>query len=426
MFEKIRSYLKGKTFDEKKRKKHSLMIIGLLFALILLSGIMVGSRYRYIEEERERRNSMGDMLVWYTSDSLTPYMDYVAKDYEKETGMHIVVKKVSPADYLEQIYKASISEEMTTPDVYITTNDCLEQAYLSGIATEQYLSVTKEDFSESAIHAVTYKGKQIASPLYFDTSLLFYNKNYTENAPKTMDELLAFAEAFEEVEGVENILKWDCSNGFRNYFFAGGYLNVAGEDGDDAEQLDVTNDSLLQALSYFHSMNDYFSIDMDAVTEENVREEFIAGKTVFVFGDTSWFAALNDAGMTNWGVAPMPDLKEGLEGRSIAVTDVAAVNGFSNKQEEAAAFVRALTVDYVEALYGLSKKVPASTKIDMTQEYCITARAQYATCRQLPKLMDLGDFWMRFEITMADVWKGKDAAAEMNEFKAQMESRLKD
>ncbi len=424
MLEKIKSFFKTKNINQKFRRKNSLIIMGALFLLILLSGILVGSRYHFIEEERERRNSMGDMLVWYTSDSLTPYMDYVAEDYEKETGMHVVAKKVSPADFVEQIYAASISENASTPDVYITSNDCLEKAYLSGVATEQYLSLSPEDFSESALHAVTYKGKQIASPLYFDTSVLLYNKKYIDSAPETMDGILAFAESFEEMEGVENILKWDCSNGFRNYFFVGRYLEVAGADGDDVGQLDVTNESLMQALAYFQSMSDYFSIDIEKVTEEEVLSEFMEGKTVFVFGDTSSFATLDAAGMTNYGVAKLPALKEGLESQGIGVTNVAVVNGFSNKQEEAAAFVKALTVDYADALYGLTGKVPAALKADLKQEGCQVAREQYGTCRQLPKLMGLGDFWMQFEITMTDIWKGNDVAAEMNEFNSQMKMRL--
>lgn len=424
MLEKIKTLFSGGKIDEKKRKRASLIFMGFLFVVILFSGIVVGSHYRQQEEERERQNSMGDMLVWYTNDTLTPYMEYVAEDYEKQTGMHVVAKKVTPADYLEQIYAASVSEESTTPDVYITTNDCLEQAYLSGVATEQYLNLSDKEFSESALHAVTYKGKKIASPLYFDTTLLFYNKNYAGTVPETMDGLLAFAESFEEAEGVENILKWDCSNGFRDYFFAGAYLDVAGEDGDEKEKLDVTGDELVQVMNYFKSMNDYFSIDIDSVSEEEVLSEFIQGKTVFVLGDTGYISSLEASGMENYGVAKLPMLTDTLKSRGIAVTNVAVVNGFSEKQEAAAKFVHALTVDYASKLYELTKKVPACTTTELSVEACKVAQEQYADCRQLPKLMNLGDFWVRFEIVMADIWKGAETAPRLEEFKGQMESRL--
>ncbi len=424
MFEKIKAIFANKTFNEERQKRVSLIFMGLLFVVVLFSSIIVGSHYRQEEEERERQTGMGDMLVWYTNDSLSPYMEYVAEDYEKQTGMHVVAKKVSPADYLEQIYAASVSEEITTPDVYITTNDCLEQAYLSGVATEQYLQLSDKEFSESALHAVTYKGKRVASPFYFDTTLLFYNKNYAGTPPETMDGLLAFAESFQEAEGVENILKWDCSNGFRNYFFTGAYLEVAGEDGDDSSRLDVTGESLVQAMSYFQSMNDYFSIDIDSVSEEEVLAEFIAGKTVFVFGDTSYISALAQSGMENYGAARLPMLSDTLNSQGIAVTNAAVVNGFSEKQEAAAEFVHALTVDYSSALFELTQKVSACITAQFSREECRVAQEQYAMCRQLPKLMNLGDFWVQYEIAMTDIWRGAEVAPKLEEFKGQLESRL--
>lgn len=424
MLEKIKKLVSGKTVDDVKRKRISLIVMGLLFLMVLTSGLVVGSHYRQLEEERAKQTGMGDMLLWYANDSLTPYMEYVAEDYEKQTGMHVVAKKVAPADYLEQIYAASVSDEATTPDVYITTNDCLEQAYLSGLATEEYLSLSEEEFSGGAFSAVTYKGKRIASPLYFDTSLLFYNKNYAETPPETMEQILEFSDNFEVGEGVEKVLNWDCTDGFRDYFFAGSYLEVAGENGDDSGVLDVTSENLVQAMTYFQSMNDYFSIDMENVSEEQVLTEFMEGRTVFVFGDTSCIPQLASSGMENYGVAKLPMLSDTLQSRGIAVTNVAVVNGFSQKQEAAAAFVHALTVDYAPYLYDLTGKIPSCVTVQFSREECRVAQKQYAECRQLPKLMTLGDFWVQLEITMTDIWKGAEVATRLEELRVQLESRM--
>ena len=128
--------------------------------------------------------------------------------------------------------------------------------------------------------------------------------------------------------------------------------------------------------------------------------------------------------MENYGIAKLPMLQEGLQSRGIAVTDVAVVNGFSKKQEAAASFVRALTVDYAQNLYPLTKRVPACTTTPLDSEGCNVAREQYAECRQLPKLMNLGDFWVRFEIMMTDIWKGAEVEPKLEEFRTQMESCL--
>ena len=245
-----------------------------------------------------------------------------------------------------------------------------------------------------------------------------------DDTARVIDTMDAFSENFEEAEGVETILKWDCTNGFRDYFFAGGYLELAGEDGDDSTKLDVTSDNLVQAMTYFQSMYDFFSIDIDSVSEEQVLSEFIAGKTVFVFGDTGYIPALAQSGMENYGVAVLPMLNDTLASRGIAVTDVAVVNGFSQKQDAAAKFVHALTVDYSSTLYDLTEKVPACITAKLSREECKVAQEQYASCRQLPKLMNLGDFWVQLEITMTDIWKGAEVGPRLEELKIQLENRL--
>ncbi len=418
-----------KVFDRflaltKQKKKISLILVGVILLVFLVSGLLVGNRYRQIEAERERLANMGDMLVWYTNDSLTEYLEYVAKDYEKETGMHVVPKKVSPVDYIEAIYAASVSEQVTTPDVFITTHDVLEQAALSGVATDQYLSVLTEDFPQTAIDAVTYKEKCVGYPFYFETSVLLYNKNYIKEVPNTMDGILTLSESFETPEGMENILKWDCSNGFRNYFFGGAYVDIAGVHGDDADTLNLNNPELVKSLQYFQSMNDFFSIDIETVTEEGLIEEFVKGKTLLCFGDTSWFSRLEEQGMTNYGVAMLPALQADLKSKGIAITNVAVVNGFSNKQEEASRFAKAMTTDYAEDLYEFSGKVPAALSAEESHEGCKIAKEQYATCAQLPKLMNMGDFWVQFEITLDDIWKGNDVTATLNALETKTKQQM--
>lgn len=424
MLEKIKRHFAKFNASSENKKKMSLVLVGVILLLVLISGIIVGSRYHSMEEEKQRRASMGDMVIWYTNDSLTEYLDFVAEDYEKETGMHVVPKKVSPVDYVETIYAASISDTVSTPDVFITTNDVLEQAYLAGVATSQHVEMTDKEFPGTAINAITYKGKMIAYPFYFDTSVLLYNKNFIQEAPTSMEEMLTLADEFEIPGGVENILKWDCSNGFRNYFFGGNYMDIAGPCGDDSSVLRLYNDSLIQSLQYFQTMNDYFSIDIETVTEEVLIEEFAAGKTLFCFGDTSWFSVLEEKGMTNYGVAMLPDLNDTLDSKGIAITNVVAINGFSNKQEEAVAFAEALTMEYAKDLYGLSGKVPAALTFDVGHEGCIAARKQYQTCAQLPKLMNMGDFWVQFEIALDDIWKGSDAATVMSNLEKETAAQI--
>ena len=61
--------------------------------------------------------------LWYTDDSLTPYLQSRAVAYsEKNEDVRVEPVLVSGLEYLEAINKASVDEE-NYPDLYIITND---------------------------------------------------------------------------------------------------------------------------------------------------------------------------------------------------------------------------------------------------------------------------------------------------------------
>ena len=187
-----------------------------IISIILVACALLGT-YVYARSDRSifedyslfARNKT-TVRLWYTDDTLTPYLQSKAVAYsESNSKVRIEPVLVSGLEYLEAINKASVDED-NYPDLYIITNDSLEKAYLAGLATEieggdEFLS--KGIFPEAAINSVTYKGKKIAYPFYFETSSLIYNKTYLENmAVETMQTEIDTAEgeaAQEETEKAE-------------------------------------------------------------------------------------------------------------------------------------------------------------------------------------------------------------------------------
>ena len=220
------------------------------------------------------------LYLWYTDDALTDYLNSVVVSYnEYQNDTRVIPVYTSGSEYLETINQASLHTE-EVPDLYIVGNDSLEKAYLAGLASEIRLpeGVLGIDafFPESAINAVAYHDKQIAYPFYFETSSFLYNKTYMEDwaraqieaeidaaqgeeaqaqadkeeptgeneenqvetvieentidenavaarveetLPKTIDDILAFADEYDAPEQVESVFKWDVSDIFYNYFF---------------------------------------------------------------------------------------------------------------------------------------------------------------------------------------------------------------
>ena len=249
------------------------------------------------------------LYLWYTDEALTDYLSSVAvsfNDYQDE--IRVIPVHTSGLEYLETINQASLLGE-EVPDLYIVGNDSLEKAYLAGLASQvampegaasmEVLPMT-EYFPETALLAATYREKQIAYPLYFETSSFLYNKTYLEDwaksrleaeadaaageaaqeavdngdipeeadedmgtegqteeefviddemlaakieeaLPEKIEDILAFAEEYDAPEQVESVFKWDVSDIFYNYFFVGNYINVGGVTGDNKESIDIYN-----------------------------------------------------------------------------------------------------------------------------------------------------------------------------------------
>lgn len=377
--------------------------------------------------------------VWYTDEALTDYMNSRALDFmEENEQVRVVPTLVSAVEYLETIHEATMEQDVY-PDVFLLTNDSLEKAYMAGLATEitdPQDMVNESLFSDTALNAVTYQGEKIAYPFYYETSVFLYNKTYLEMmtqtvsgadavVPWTFDDVLALADAYDAPEGVEAILKWDVSDIFYNYFFAGNYMNIGGETGDDASIVDVYNEQSVACMQMYQSLNQFFSIEADETDYELVLDEFVQGKTMFTVATTDAIAKLEQAkadGSFAWdyGIATMPDINAALKTRPLSVTNTVVVNGFGEKKEIANEFASCLTCRADGSLYERTGKLAAAKGISYDNSKLEIAMDSYEQSVSLPKIMRASNFWVQLEVAYTGIWQGEDADSKMKALEEQM------
>lgn len=408
--------------------------------------------------------------VWYTDEALTDYMNSRALAYmEENENVRIVPTHVSAVEYLESIHEATMDGEVY-PDVYLVSNDNLEKAYLSGLATEitdPQKQVNETHFSGAALNAVTYKGKKVAYPFYYETSVFLYNRSYLESmaltkaaalkgqaeadaeaetqgeeaepveiptgaddlVPQTFDDILALADEYDAPEGVESILKWDVSDIFYNYFFAGNYMDIGGETGDDAAKVDIYNDQSVACMTMYQSLNQFFSIEADETDYELVLDEFIHGKTLFTVATTDAVETIEQAkkdGTFTWeyGMTTMPDISDELKTRALSVTNTVVVNGYGKQKDEANAFASYLTGQVDESLYERTGKLAATTDVSYKNPRLSVAMESYAESTGLPKIMQASNFWVQLEVAYTGIWQGEDPQVKMQALEEQMQKQI--
>jgi maltose-binding protein MalE len=430
-------------------------------------------------EETDVTTGLFDLLTdketiyfWYSDESLSDYFTSAAVAFGESHNIRVIPQLAQQSEYLEAVNEASLYDDQM-PDLYLTTHDTLEKAYLAGLATEieDEGYVDGDHFPLAALAAITYHNKMVAYPFSYDTSVLLYNETYLEQwagqqaereaaavsegeegseeamsldeeavaekaaeymqnaVPRTVEDILNIADTFDVPEGVDGVLQWDVSDIFYNYWFVGNYMSVGGDTGDDRTNIRINNQESIACLEVYKSLNQFFSIEPNKVDYETVLQDFIDGKTVFTIATVDGAKRLEEAAsQMNYPyvlkAAPIPDVSPTLRSRSMTVTNVVAINGYSKHKEAANAFAAYLTTEYVKNLYERTGKAPALRTTNTDNSILTVFAEEYAKGVPLPKMMATGNYWLNLEVLFSKVWNGGDVPTLLEELSLRIENQL--
>ncbi len=437
------------------------------------------------EEEVSSWLSRTDTIYfWYTDEAMTDYINLAAVEFGRRENVHVLPVLTESSGLLEQINAASLQGDQF-PDLYLVSNELLEKAYLSGLAVEiadEGSVCTSDNFGEGALNAVTYDGKYVGYPFSFETSALVYNADYldlwasqmalselttipaevdedgnviteeqtiseeevdpeqlsaltesyrAEAVPDSLEDLLNISDTFDAPEGVELVMNWDVSDILLNYWIVGDAISMGGAAGDDRSDVSINNDAAVACLTEYQNLQQFFSIESENISYESAVEDFIAGKSLFTVGTTDIVAKLEAAReegtMTfRYGVTTLPDVSEDHKSRSLSVTQVLAVNGYSTHKDIANRFARYLVTEYAENLYERTGVPAANRNTDQELEALAAFSREYEDSIPLPKMMETENFWMQLEVLFARIWNGSDVSTELEGLEATMQLLLGD
>ena len=400
----------------------------LICALIAIVGYHVGT-LSPSEDDASSFFTQKDVLqLWYTDDAYTDFLNSAAVAYtEAQSQIRVEPKLVSATEYLEEINRASLAGQ--GPDLYMLSNDSLEKAYLAGLATQipGTAQMGTEHFPQTAINAVTYHDKLIGFPLSFDTCALLYNKTYLEQMgdtelPTNVQEILDFADGHDAPENVESFFTWDVSRILYNFSFASDAMSLGGERGDDAEAVAIYNTQTVQSMQIFQRLSQFFSLGPVEMNYEKVMQDFINGKLIFTLATTDAVKQLEDARADGsfsyeYGVSLVPNPTSEYSGNAISVTNAIVINGYSEYKKAAGDFGQYLTEISADSLYEKTGKMAADRSVDLSQYSGEKALegfyAAYEHSTPMPKLMELSNFWVYYEVVLDKVWNGADVNEQM-------------
>lgn len=197
--------------SRRQRTVSAVSILGLLALLFYVAFFTEDPRFKALSGDEVYRSSDDSLLLWYTDESLTDYLETEALLFQGEHGVKLRTQLVSGVELLEQINEASIyegeerdGEIFEAPDLYIISHDNLMKAYYSGLAAQikdADTAIIPANYPNTAIQAVTCGGNAVAYPFYYETNFLLYNKTFMANiAKQKLEDETVYLESLEDEE----------------------------------------------------------------------------------------------------------------------------------------------------------------------------------------------------------------------------------
>ena len=199
---------------------------------------------------------------------------------------------------------------------------------------------------------------------------------------------------------------------------------LLGDYGEDNGIFNVNNAQVVQNMTYYQSLHEYFSMDVDTSTYEQVKSELVNGTLVYGIVKTDVAGELETYG-SSYALCPVPALSGELSVQDPSITYGAFVSPFTKQSEYANLFAAYLSYEYAENQFSFSHQVSARASLEREDGNERIIYDQYVATVPVPKALENGDFWIYTEICFKNIWNGKDVTAELNGLQEIMQSRLK-
>jgi arabinogalactan oligomer/maltooligosaccharide transport system substrate-binding protein len=290
-----------------------------------------------------------ELTMWgNSSDEVHQWLEEAAELYEEKTGVAINVKPVEIISQDEQLAVKG-PRDGEGPDIVGYPHDNLAPAIEKGLLTsiDQYLpeDYVKDNYSEVATKALTYKGDIYGVPFSYESIVLLYNKDLVSEVPKSFDQLKKLSRQLTDVENTEYGFYYPFDNFYFSYAFMGGFGGyVFGKENGkyDLSDLGIGNQGSITGVQYINSFFEegaLYPIENQAC-EGNLL--FKEGKLAMLLDGPWAFASYMDSGI-DVGAAPLPKLPNGEYPETFVGVLGYYVTNYSEHKQEAANFIKWLT-----------------------------------------------------------------------------------
>lgn len=388
------------------------IVAGTMSGFMALSAIVTTGAVQHV-------NAQETLIV-----SAAGVADYVKENIADFEKAHNVKVEVLDADMFEKLDGLALDGPAgTAADVLIAPYDRIGSLSNAHLAEVTLLEDAQYDDTDK--RQVTVDGKVYGAPAVIETLVMFYNKDFLPEAPKTFEELEELSKddkykfSGEEGKNTAFLTKWtDFYFAYGLYAGFGGY--VFGENGTNPSDIGLNNAGSIEAITY---ATDWYKnvwpkgmLDTKS-SGDFISQSFIEGKTAAIITGPWEVAAFKDANV-NFGVAKIPALPGGKEYKPFGGGKGWVISNYSTKKELAQKFIDWVSSEEQQTkLYEKRGEVPANQvarkkAAEGDSELTKAVIEVYANAVPTPNIPEMSEVWTGAENLMFDAASGTKSPEE--------------
>ncbi|MFD3272555.1 extracellular solute-binding protein [Paenibacillus dendritiformis] len=353
------------------------------------------------------------LLVWESKGPELDFLKAVAEDFEKEYGVNVTVEAVPAIDSVTKL--TTDGPAGIGADVFSAPHDHLGNAVMAGLVLQNdvYDEPVKQQIMDSALEGVSYDGVLYGFPTAIDTYALYYNKKLLNQAPATYEELIQFAQTYNDPKNKQYAFMWNVGQLYQSYSFLAGYGGyIFGDGGKDAGDIGLSNAGSVAGAAFLQSLKNILPINSNDINDNIITGFFIEGKTAAIIGGPWLITDVKNAGL-DYGVAPLPLLPNGEHPRSLSGIRALYVSSYTEYPAAAKLFASyATSRQHIVKRYEMTMQLPP--RQDMMKEPIIKQDANALAFLEqtkysipMPSIPEMGNVWVPAGAALAAIWNDK-------------------
>lgn len=365
------------------------------------------------------------LKVWESEGPEKDYVMWAIKEYKKiDPKTRITYEAVSVTD-------ARAKMELDGPagvgaDIFVAPHDHIGALVTGGHVlsiddSDAYLA----DFIDAAKMAAKYNGKAYGYPIGAETYALFYNKALIKEAPKTWDEVIAFAKKFNNKAEGKYALVWPVSDGYYGYMFMDSFgAPLFGPNGNDRKQHNLNSANAIKGLTYFQSLRKQL-LDIPAADASGdfCNAQFSSGKSAMILVGPWKITDFKKAGI-DLGIAPLPAFPgSDRPASSFSGVRLGFVSSYTMFPEEAKSFAKFFTSkEALQKRFELTDQIPPRKDIVTDKPLSNGIKAQLNYAKPMPTIPQLGTYWSAMGSAYSGIWDGDNVKVSLDAAASAMEA----